>query len=211
MEKIIFYKKKDILSFFSDKIEDNIKKIINKGFKTEFDKNLDFLFNADLSCFAYDTSAKKIIGYCYGNIDNNIFHISGFVTDPSFFQKYISVDLLTFAIKLANRSFISYHTQNPLAYLLVDRLGAIQYPSPNAEQKPYSIDKILTKKIKNSTDHFLIKKSVILNKYDDCLYKKIPQSKDSIINNWFNEQLVVKKGKTRHAFFIIADVNFVLK
>lgn len=96
-------------------------------------------------------------------------------------------------------------TQNPIMFCFLRKLFNKVYPSPEQKLVPDNLRSLGLKLIRGRRGVFHQDTFIVEDLYSRCLYPKIPESKDQIVNNWFKNALKIKEGLTCNGFLFIAE------
>ncbi len=190
-----------------------ISKIVDDSFSirkssTSRRKLVNLLKSLDFMVLAKDTKTNSIDGYVFNksNTTQDILHYSGLSVIRSTQGKGVAKKLLLLAWYKHPSKLISFSTQNPIIYSLFSNAGFKLFPSPKLKTPEYIRD--LAKVISISKGYIINKNFVAKNRYNKCLYKRIPSSLDNKINFWFTKILSIpKSGKTKNALYVFGRPN----
>jgi hypothetical protein len=200
-------------TFGRDNLIPEISKVIDDSFSTgksntSRKKLVSLLKSLDSMILAKDTKTNSIEGYVFNknSTTQNILHYSGLSVLQSTQGKGVAKKLLLLAWYRHPSKLISFSTQNPIIYSLFSNAGFKLFPSPKLKTPKYMKD--LIRVIFESKGYKINKSFVVKNRYNKCLYKRIPSTFDNKINFWFAKILSIpKSGKTKNALYILGKPN----
>jgi hypothetical protein len=99
---------------------------------------------------------------------------------------------------------MSFTTQNPSMFCLLQSMCERVYPNPN-EAMPVHLQTKAKRLMERRAGTFDSSSGVAKNLYGRCLYPHIPASRDDSINEWFSSKLNIRENQTRHAFLFIGE------
>lgn len=96
-------------------------------------------------------------------------------------------------------------TQNPVVFNLMKKRYARIFPSPNENVVPPRLRDLGTRLLQDRYKTFDPCAFTITDLYDECMYLRIPESRDPEVNRWFEITLGIVDGRTRNGFLFIAE------
>lgn len=191
-----------------EKIIDELDVIATESFGAQLDKQTDdgvrnHVIAVDSIGFIH--RQDKLLGFASSKLfpENGLFYLHGVAIANKFKGKGGGTTLVKKLAETAGLPKIAFTTQNPIMFRLLRSLCCEIYPHPRMKEIPEEV-KILGKKIIEGRSNGLDQEKLVVNQlYGRCLYSKIPDCKDRVINQWFEKSLNVKSGLTRNAFLFI--------
>ncbi|MFZ2390273.1 MAG: GNAT family N-acetyltransferase [Minisyncoccales bacterium] len=193
-----------------DNIINDLEVITTESFGTELEKQTDdgvrnHVIDVDTLGFIHEQD--RILGFASSRLfpKDKLFYLHGVAIAKNFKSKGGGTALVKKLADIANLPRIAFTTQNPIMFRLLRNLCSEVYPYPERKKIPKEI-KILGKRIIDGRSNGLDRETLVVDQlYGRCLYNKIPDCHDRIINQWFEKSLSIKNGITRNAFLFIGN------
>ena len=147
-------------------------------------------------------SQSELLGFAstrhYPKLD--LLWLYGIVLDASVQRRGLSRALLKEVFSATSFSLIGFTTQNPVMFCLGRSSARQTFPSPSNPIVPEKLRSLGMELVpeKLAPDTFVVR-----DRYSKCLYPKIPDSRDTEVNQWFASSLEIQGGQTQNAFLIL--------
>ncbi len=190
-----------------------IRVIVANSFGVEFENQSlkgirDHIVSVDICALGYIDN--ELMGFASVKLlhEMNILYLHGISVLAKVQAKGIGSKLLSNLINHCGNRRIALTTQNPVMYSFLSKFCQNIFPSLERSLKvPKRVHEIGRKLIKGRRGIFDSETFIVKGLYTRCLYGQIPQSKDSLVNKWFNESLEICDGSTLNGVLILGEVK----
>jgi hypothetical protein len=110
-------------------------------------------------------------------------------------------------LRKCKKKYIAFTTQNPVMYESVKKFCYITHPSPTNRYIPTEIKEIGMQLMEHRRGNFDSTTFITTNLYSECLYAKIPCSRNTDVNLWFEKKLGMKNRRTRNGFLFLGKLK----
>ncbi len=107
---------------------------------------------------------------------------------------------------MPDAAYFAFTTQNPVMYCLMTKVARRTFPNPDRPTVPARFSDLGRQLIKGRRGTFDVETFVNRELYTQCLYPTLPRSRSHIANDWFDDSLDVKSGRTTDGFLFIGEL-----
>ena len=165
----------------------------------------DHLINVSACAFV---CLGELMGFASVKIfdELDVLYLHGIAMRTDCQSKGLGKRLLQEIINLYPKSKITFTTQNPVMYDVLNSLCCKVYPSPQNHIVPTYLQELGAELMAGRRGKFSKETFVSEGLYQKCLYDKIPQSKNSSVDQWFQHALCMENRKSKDGLLFIGEI-----
>jgi|GEM_PF-1933930 hypothetical protein len=135
-------------------------------------------------------------------------HLHGIVLSQEMQGKGSAEKLVRAALSDLPCRYLTFSTQSPRMFCLARKLTDWMFPDPgHLPLQSEEVVQVYAAVAERRGCEVNLQTGIIRDKYEACLYRAIPRSRDDMVNDWFDDSLEIADGTSRHALFFIGALK----